>query len=140
MLGIAETRVGQNLTINQLNEARLMYYGSKTNINWWVTHRRRDGHIQGSSNALEDVINIGFELLGSDERALFIRRISSPPANNIPEGTQATIIRVRAISTSNFHYLEGDADGNMIFDPLNNLNYYRTKTINRFDAIRFFTP
>ncbi|MDR2542213.1 MAG: hypothetical protein LBC80_02010 [Treponema sp.] len=140
LLGIAETRVGHNLTLDQLNEARRMYYGNTRNINWWVIIRRSDDQIQGANNALEDVINIGLELLGSKERALFIRRISASPDNNIPTGTQATLVRVRAVSTSNFHYLEGDANGTMIYDPLDNLNYWKNRTINRFDAIRFFTP
>ena len=140
LLGIAETRTGQNLTFDQLNEAREMYYGSARNRNWWVTIRRADGKTQGSSHALEDVINIGLELLGSNERALFVKRVGSPPNNNIPAGTQATFIRVAASTSSNSHFLEGDANGNMIYDPLHALERYKSRTITRFDAIRFHTP
>jgi len=141
LLGIAETRVGRNLTLNQLVKAREMYYGSTTSRNWWVNHRRADGKIQGSNGALTDVINIGFELLNHNEKAIFIRRISgAPDATNIPAGTEATFVRVRAVSTSNFHYLEGDANGNMIYDPLHALSNYINRPINRFDAIGFYTP
>jgi len=141
LLGIAETRFGRNLTLEQLIKAREMYYGSTVNRNWWVTIRRSDGQTQGSNNALEDVINIGLELLGSNERALLIRRVTaSPTSRNIPPGTQATFIRVSSVSTSNLHFLEGDADGNMIFDPLDALDFFKTKTIIAFDAIRFYTP
>ncbi|MCL2800625.1 MAG: hypothetical protein FWD28_02580 [Treponema sp.] len=141
LLGIAETRVGQNLTMEQLIKAREMYYGSTTNRNWWVTIRRSDGQTQGSNNALEDVINIGLELLESSERAQLIRRVTaSPGRNNIPAGTQASFIRVGSVSTSNYHFLEGDANVNMIYDPLDSLNYFKNRTIITFDAISFFTP
>jgi len=141
LLGIAETRVRQNLTLDQLVKAREMYYGSIRSNNWWVVIRRADGRTQGASNALEDVINIGLELLESNERALFINRFAaSPDDTNIPRGTQATFIRVSSVSTSNYHFLEGDANGNVIYDPLHNLDYFLRKDIIGFDAIRFFTP
>jgi len=140
LLAIAETRVGKNLTLEQLVRARGMYYGSTRSNNWWVTIRRADGLTQGANSALEDVINIGLELLGSDERARHLRRIiESPASSNIPSGTQATFIRVGAVSTSNFHFLEGDADGNIIYDPLHSLDYYIGVDIIGFDAIGFFT-
>ncbi|MCL2720316.1 MAG: hypothetical protein FWD47_03135 [Treponema sp.] len=141
LLSIAETRVGQNLTLEQLIKAREMYYGSTTNRNWWVTIRRSDGQTQGSNNALEDVINIGLELLESSERAIVISRVmASPGRNNIPAGTQASFIRVGSISTSSYHFLEGDENINMIYDPLDSLDYFKHRIILGFDAIRFYTP
>jgi len=141
LLGIAETRVGRNLTLEQLVKAREMYYGSTRSNNWWVTIRRADGQTQGATSALEDVINIGLELLNSNERAIHIRRVAAAPnSRNIPSDTQATFIRVSAVSTSNFHFLEGDANGNKIYDPLHLLDYHKTKTIIGFDAIGFRTP
>ncbi|MCL2808667.1 MAG: hypothetical protein FWD24_01235 [Treponema sp.] len=141
LLGIAETRVGQNLTLEQLIKAREMYFGSTTNRNWWVTIRRQDGQTNGSNNALEDVINIGLELLESNERAQIIQRITtSPNRSNIPAGTQASFIRVGSISTSSYHFLEGDADINMIYDPLDSLGFFRHNIILTFDAIRFYIP
>jgi len=142
LLGIAETRAGLNLTMDQLSKAREMYFGSSTSRNWWVTTRRSDGQTQGANYALEDVINIGLELLDSSERVIFIQRIGSPPnEKNIPAGTQATFISVRDNTSSTYHhFLEGDENGNMIYDPLHILHYFKTKTIVRFDAVRFYTP
>ena len=142
LLGIAETRVGKNLTLDQLTKAREMYYGSATSRNWWVIIRRADGRTQGANHALEDVINIGLELLDSNEKAKFIQRILAPPDDkNIPAGTQATFIRVSEISSStNYHFLEGDENGIKIYDPLDSLEYFKKQTIVGFDAIRFVTP
>jgi hypothetical protein len=137
ILGIAETRAGRPLNQEQLNRAREMFYGTNQ-TGWGVFDPRADG-LNPSRYVLADVINIGLELLGINERALFIDRFEFSPGNNIPAGTQATLLRVPGIDPYH-HFLEGDAMGNMIYDPLHDLESYINRTINRFDAFSFYTP
>jgi len=134
LLAIAETRAGRPLNQEQLNAAKEMYYGDDLN-NWRVANRRADALIGEASNAFEDVINIGLELLEHNERAGFIVRTEFPNIN-IPPGTQATIIGVPGIDPYH-HFLEGDAMGNMIYDPLHDLDTYINRRVIRIDAIRF---
>jgi len=138
LLAIAETRTVINLTKDQLITARIMYFGSAPVNDWTVNINRSDVKTQGSTLASEDVIKIGLELLGSNEKAERIARvIPSPDDKKLPAGTQATLIQVSAASSSGHHFLEGDANGNMIYDPLNRIERYINRTITRFDAFIF---
>ena len=130
LLGIAETRAGRPLNQEQLNRARRMYYGRTDNTLWWVNSHRADGG-EIANSVLADVINIGLELLIHNERVEFIDRTEPP---NIPPGTQATIIGVPATP---YHFLEGDAMGNMTYDPLHDLDTYINRRVIRIDAFRF---
>jgi len=115
-----------------------MYFGRTDNSIWWVDIPRSDVKIL--RGPLVDVIDIGLELLESNFRAEFIERLFPTPDDKIlPSGTQATLIRVSASSSSGHHFLEGDANGNMIYDPLHRLDAYRNRTITRFDAFKFIT-
>ncbi len=138
LLGIAETRAGRALSQSELDTARERYFGSTNNNSWGVRTRRSDGKGDSMGTALGDVINIGLELLGSEERAIYIEQVKS--INNLPEDTQATIIGVNANSSTGSHFLEGDAMGNMTFDPLDNIDNYRNLAVERIDAFRFDTP
>lgn len=138
LLGIAESRVGRNLTNDELNLAKQMYYGSSSygsskGDNWAVTTERADGNSTGTP--LVDVINIGLELLGSNERASFNGRVKS--VDTLPAGTQATILRVSAQTTSGYHFVQGDAMGNLLYDPLG-YNSIGDTPRNRVDTFRFY--
>jgi len=136
LLGIAESRVGRNLTMSELNKARKKYYGSNENSDWTVDIGRADGK-NLSGTPLADVINIGLELLGSKERASYINK--EDPLS-IPEGTQATLLRIDADTSSGYHFLEGDANGNKIFEPLQRMDDYKDSPVNRISSFKFYTP
>ena len=128
LLGIAETRTGQTLTQAQLHEARDRFYGTTPFDDWSV---------EEPHGLLQDVINIGMELLGSDERAIWTGRVDS--INKIPEGTQATILGRQGIdSPDGFHFGEGDAMGNLLFDPLGR-DTFEGQSIIRVDTFKFHT-
>jgi RHS repeat-associated protein len=134
LLAIAETRVGKNLNWAQLAYARKMFYGKLDNTNWAVT---LDNAAEGYGY-LEDVVNIGLKLLGSDEKAAFIDRVYS--LDNIPDGTQATLIRrdIPGDKYGNKHGGEGDARGRLVYDPLGE-DTFSGKPIVQVDAFKF-TP
>ncbi|MCL2802257.1 MAG: RHS repeat-associated core domain-containing protein [Treponema sp.] len=139
LLGIAETRGGRSLTQGELATARRMFYGSNNNTNWRVKGARADG-LNPSRNIVEDVINIGLELIGSSERASLIYRGTTLPNNEILQRTHAMLLQVTvgSESSSGVHFLEGDTRGNMIFDPLDNIDRYRSMPISRYDAFEFY--
>jgi len=127
LLGIAETRVGRPLTQNELDIARDRFYGDDSS--WYVS---------GKKGGLVGVINLGLEILGSNERASHLGRVAT--SDLLPTGTEATMIR-RAIpgESKNKHCGEGDSSGNFLFDPLGYDSFSGTSII-EYDAFRFFIP
>jgi hypothetical protein len=127
LLGIAETRTGQTLNQDQLNSANERYYGGTSNSNdsssWYV-------------DSLTGVINIGMDELGSGEKARHTGSVTSP--DNIAEGTHATLLGI-STGRNSFHFGEGDAMGNLVYDPLGT-NTFDGRTIDRIDTFQFYTP
>ena len=107
LLGIAETRARQNLTYDQLIEARDRFYRQlPVSRGDWFVSSELGGHL--------GVINIGFDLLRHDEEAVSLRdSIYTSSGLPIPPHTQATMLRVPGP-----HMAEGDARGNLVWDPL----------------------
>ena len=123
LLALAETREGRDLTMDEITRARQEFYGNNTS--WEVS---------GNLGGWEGAINKGLEILGSNESAKYLGSVMS--TDDIPEGTQATMLRLPPDAWGNMHRGEGDASGNLMWDPLG-YDTFTGNEIIQIDAFEF---
>lgn len=115
LFGVAQTRVGKNMTPEQVT----------TGIGYLIENKIIGMEKDKEYYVMDSVaiINYALDILGSDERALVLES---------KEGADASVVKTNNNSYGYSHFGEGDAEGKLLWDPLGE------DTITQIDDIKYF--
>lgn len=123
LLAIAEDRAGKNLTTYEISII--------------VTAQKENGNIRDDWAILKsnvDIIDAALKKLNSKERAVYIKSVTN--VQDLPNETQVTAIHTKKNMHGYQHWVKGDSNGKIQWDPLGYFSFTNSD-IDRIDSYRF---